>query len=154
MRNYLKFTFLTGLFSLMLCAYAGAQSFTSKPAIWKKDQLIEPAALMAIMNKSDAAAKPIIYNIGFVNDIPHSKNMGAAKDKQKLEQFKKVLSGVPKNSFVVIYCGCCPFEKCPNVKPAYTLLKDLGFTHFRILNLPTSLKADWIDKGYPLAKVN
>ncbi|MGV8879131.1 MAG: rhodanese-like domain-containing protein [Sphingobacteriaceae bacterium] len=154
MRNYLKFTFLTSLLSLVIGFYANAQSFPGKAAIWNKDQVIEPAALMAIMNKPDAAAKPIIYNIGFVNDIPGAKNIGAANDQKKLEKFKTMMKSVPKKTLVVIYCGCCPFEKCPNVKPAYTVLKDLGFTNFRILNLPTSLKADWIDKGYPLAKAN
>lgn len=128
-----------------------AQSFPAKQTIWNKSQLIEPIELLKILN-NPKAVKPIVYNIGFVNDIPHSINIGAANDKSKLKNLEKSVGKISKSSFIVIYCGCCPFENCPNVRPAYTLLENAGFTHFRILNLPTSLKADWIDKGYPLAK--
>jgi hypothetical protein len=34
---------------------------------------------------------------------------------------------------VVIYCGCCPLDKCPNVRPAFTLLKTMGFTNLHVL---------------------
>jgi hypothetical protein len=51
---------------------------------------------------------------------------------------------------VVIYCGCCPFAKCPNVRPAFSTLLGMGFKNPRLLNLSHNLKADWIDKGYPL----
>jgi len=52
----------------------------------------------------------------------------------------------------VIYCGCCPFEHCPNVRPAFQLLNEMKFTNQKLLNLSTNLKTDWIDKGYPVAK--
>jgi hypothetical protein len=49
---------------------------------------------------------------------------------------------------VLIYCGCCPWERCPNVKPAMALLKEMGFTKVKALHLETGFKVDWIDKGY------
>jgi hypothetical protein len=49
----------------------------------------------------------------------------------------------------VIYCGCCPMLKCPNIRPAYSTLKELGFTHIRVLSLPTNLHTDWVSKDYP-----
>ena len=129
---------------------AQAQSL-GKKVIWTKNQVLEPAVLMAVL-KNPKAAKPSIYNIGFVNNIPGAKNVGAANKPQGLAQLKKEVSRLPKTSTVVIYCGCCPFEHCPNVAPAYSLLKSLGYKNTKILNLPTSLKADWIDKGYPTTK--
>jgi thiosulfate/3-mercaptopyruvate sulfurtransferase len=51
---------------------------------------------------------------------------------------------------VVIYCGCCPFSRCPNVRPAFELLKEMKFTMPRLLNLPHSLNDDWVSKGYPM----
>jgi rhodanese-related sulfurtransferase len=57
---------------------------------------------------------------------------------------------LPHDREIVIYCGCCPWDKCPNVKPAMELLKSLGFTHVKAMQLPTSFKADWIDQGYPV----
>ncbi len=29
---------------------------------------------------------------------------------------------------MVIYCGCCPWEKCPNIAAAYKQLTQMGFT--------------------------
>ena len=51
---------------------------------------------------------------------------------------------------MIIYCGCCPFRRCPNVRPAFELLKKMKFTNAKLLNLPTSLNDDWISKGYPM----
>ena len=51
---------------------------------------------------------------------------------------------------VVIYCGGCPFSRCPNARPAFELLKELKFTKAKLLNLPTSLNENWVSKGYPM----
>jgi hypothetical protein len=36
------------------------------------------------------------------------------------------------------------------VRPAFKLLNDLQFTNAKLLDLSHNLKADWIDKGYPV----
>lgn len=118
---------------------------------WTKNELIEPAALAAII-KNPKAAKPLIFNIGVVDDITGAKNMGAASEKENLARFKKTLTKLPKNTPIVVYCGCCPFDRCPNIRPAFQALKEGGFSKGKLLNLPTNLKTDWISKGYPLAK--
>jgi hypothetical protein len=41
-------------------------------------------------------------------------------------------------------------EKCPNIRPAYQTLKELGFSHVRVLNLHTNFHVDWSAKGYPV----
>lgn len=137
---------------LCLVAMSGtahAQSI-GKLEIWKKNQVIEPSTLMALMNNKKSA-KPPVYNIGFVSNIPGAVSVGSANTAKGLASLKNAVRNVSKGSTVVIYCGCCPFEHCPNVRPAYNLLKGMGYNNTLILNLPTSLKADWIDKGYPLA---
>ncbi|MFL6463384.1 MAG: hypothetical protein ACJ73N_03115, partial [Bryobacteraceae bacterium] len=53
---------------------------------------------------------------------------------------------------IVIYCGCCPFDKCPNIHPAYNTLKDLGFTDVKVVVNKTNLHTDWVSKGYPTTK--
>jgi hypothetical protein len=40
-------------------------------------------------------------------------------------------------------------EKCPNIRPAYRALKELGFTRVRVLNIPTNMHTDWYTKNYP-----
>lgn len=121
-----------------------------KPINWTQAQLIQPAALVALM-KNPQAKKPVIFNIGVMENIPGARKTGAASEKPNLDALKKALVKVPKSTMVVVYCGCCPFEKCPNVRPAFQLVKDLGFINARLLNLPTNLKTDWLSKGYPLA---
>ncbi|WP_411275163.1 rhodanese-like domain-containing protein [Daejeonella sp.] len=118
---------------------------------WSKNQLIQPSQLAGLIN-NPKAAKPLIFNIGVVEDIKGAKNMGAASEKENLERFKKALTKLPKTTPVVVYCGCCPFEKCPNIRPAFKALQSGGFTKAHLLNLPTNIKVDWINKGYPLAK--
>ncbi len=120
-----------------------------KQDLWTKKDLIEPANLAAILTnkKSD---RPVIFNIGVVEDIAGAKNIGAASKTESLNLLKDNLRNLPKNSFIVIYCGCCPFDKCPNIRPAFNLMKSMGFTNGRLLNIPVNLKQNWINKGYPL----
>ncbi len=118
---------------------------------WTEKDLMEPSALAAIIS-NPKAKQAQIFNIGVVEDIKGAKKMGGASVKANLEKFKNALSSLPKNTLVVVYCGCCPFEKCPNIRPAFNLMKSMGFTNGKLLNLPTNLKQNWIDKGFPLAQ--
>ncbi len=115
---------------------------------WNEDQLMEPARL-ASMLKDSSAELPLIYCVGPSALIPESKGFGEAHKDSALAAFKSQLQKLSKDTSLVIYCGCCPFEDCPNVRPAFSLLEEMGFQEHRLLNLSTSLKADWMDKGYP-----
>jgi rhodanese-related sulfurtransferase len=81
--------------------------------------------------------------------IPHSINIGMTEHKENVEKLKDSLTNVPRDANIVIYCGCCPFNHCPNVRPAIALLKEMKFTNYHLLNLPHNIKTDWIAKGYP-----
>lgn len=115
---------------------------------WTASQLMKPESLVKMIR---AGQKIKIYNIGVVQDIKGAVNMGAASEKENLERFAKALKGIPSNAALVVYCGCCPMDKCPNIRPAFQLLNDLKFKNARLLELPVNVKTDWIDKGYPLA---
>ena len=117
---------------------------------WTQKDLIEPSDLAALIS-NPKAKQAIIYNIGVVENIKGAKNFGAASEKENLAKFKETLAGMPKNSSIVVYCGCCPFERRPNIRPAFNLMKSMGFINGKLLNLQTNLKQNWIDKGYPLA---
>jgi hypothetical protein len=116
---------------------------------WKQDQLIEPSVLAAIIN-NPSAKQPIIYSIGFGGGIKNSIIEGPVKDSANLLKWKNELEKLPKDANIVIYCGCCPFEHCPNIRPAFNLLNEMGFTNQKLLDLSHNLKADWLDKGYPV----
>ena len=116
---------------------------------WTEDQLMQPENLAAIINDS-AAAKPLIINIGPVGSIKGAVKIGPTKEKEQLNELKNLLSKEDNKKAIVIYCGCCPFKDCPNIRPAFSLLTKMKFTNHKLLNLPKNLKVDWINHGYPM----
>ncbi|MGI4728777.1 MAG: hypothetical protein ACRYFL_15980 [Janthinobacterium lividum] len=117
---------------------------------WKINQLIEPAELAAII-QNPQAQKPLILNIGAVEDIKDATHIGPANKTENLEILMEKVKSLSKNTAMVIYCGCCPFGKCPNIRPAFTALQNAGFSNVKLLNLPVNLNTNWTSKGYPLA---
>jgi thiosulfate/3-mercaptopyruvate sulfurtransferase len=120
---------------------------------WSKSELIEPASLAQLIKSS--AAQPNIISVVFPvmyrqRHIPRARLAGPASRPEGLEALRKAVSTLPKDAPIVIYCGCCPMERCPNLRPAYAALKELGFTQIRILDLPTNFHTDWVEKGYPV----
>ena len=118
---------------------------------WRPDQLLEPADLAATIAASDAA-KPLIISIGPAATIKGSVGVGPASEAENVAKLEKLLSKEPKDRAIVIYCGCCPFKNCPNVRPAFAKLNEMGFKNHQLLNLAKNLKTDWLDKGYPVAE--
>jgi len=136
--------------ALILCAVV-AQIGWKKAEPWRPDQLLEPADLAATIASNDVA-KPLIISIGPAPSIKTSVGVGPGGEADNLAKLEKLLSKEPKDRAIVIYCGCCPFKNCPNVRPAFTKLNELGFTNHKLLNLAKNLKTDWLDKGYPVAE--
>lgn len=126
------------------------QSNAQNPVNWTKEQLMEPADLAKTLAEGNEL--PLILSVGPGASIPHSTAIGMTNDKENVDKLKKQLSGVAKDASIVVYCGCCPFEHCPNVRPAIATLKDLGYSNYKLLNLSHNLKTDWIDKGFPTVK--
>jgi 3-deoxy-D-arabino-heptulosonate 7-phosphate (DAHP) synthase class II len=84
--------------------------------------------------------------------VKGSIDIGPAMRAENLNTLKQKLGKVAKNAQIVVYCGCCPFSRCPNIRPAMKLLKDMQFTNYKLLNLSQNVKVDWIDKGYPMSE--
>jgi hypothetical protein len=148
------------LLSIVILLFAGSQSTAQvksndllphKPVNWTEKQLIQPSALAAIM-ANNKIQKPVIFNMGVVEDIPGAVRIGAASDEKNIQILKEKLKALPKNTQVVVYCGCCPYDKCPNIRPAFQALISSGFVNGKVLNLPTNIKTDWINKGFPYTK--
>ena len=118
---------------------------------WTSKQLFDPSNLAKIMN-DPKAKQPLIYSIGPGALIKGSIDIGPAKEKENLDKFRQKLSNLPKDALIVIYCGCCPFEHCPNIRPAFSLLNEMKFTNHKLLNLDHNIKTDWINKGYPITQ--
>lgn len=140
----LKYCFFLGL--IVFSHFSHAQN----PPNWTRKQLMEPSQLAdAITTKTDA---PVIISVGPGAIIPNSIDAGMCSSEQGLNKLKTQLNRIAKDREIVIYCGCCPFERCPNVRPAIEVLKQMNFTSYYLLNLPHNIKVDWIDQGYPVIK--
>jgi len=133
---------------VMILILAGFRNGQTEP--WTADQLLEPAKLASILNDSNAV-KPLIISVGPAGLIQGAVKTGAAKENENLKTLRELLSKEDKNRMIVIYCGCCPFNVCPNIRPAFSLLNKMKFTNHRLLDLPHNLKMDWINYGYPMS---
>jgi len=101
-----------------------------------------------------SAKPPVIISVAFPvlyrsKHILHAVAGGPGSAPEGLEALRQAVAKLPKSADIVIYCGCCPMVKCPNIRPAFTTLKDLGFTRIRVLDIPTNMHTDWYEKNYP-----
>src|ERR1700689_3172949 len=136
------------IFALASCSCFG-QEAVSDP--WAASELLQPAALAKAIESGKA---PILLSVAFPvlykgKHIVHAINAGPMSKPEGIEALKNAVAKLPKDADLVIYCGCCPMVKCPNIRPAYRTLKELGFTHVRVVGLPTNLHTDWVSKAYP-----
>ncbi len=118
-------------------------------------ELIQPQELLKVLQSS--STKPIVLYVGprFLYVQAHIRGaefIGPASDPHSLENLRKRVAALPRNSAIVLYCGCCPWEHCPNIRPSYQELREDGFTGVKALYLAKNFGTDWADKGYPVEK--
>jgi thiosulfate/3-mercaptopyruvate sulfurtransferase len=133
-------------------AFADGRPAASIPSA----DLIQPAAFAAIL-RGEEARKPVILQVGFRTlyeqaHIPTAEYSGPAGDGHGLQRLRGRAAKLHRDTDIVIYCGCCPWDHCPNVADAYFALRDLGFAHVRVLYIPNNFGDDWAQKGYPVIK--
>lgn len=147
----MKTQILIFLFLTMATSLFAINQFSSQEQNdpWTQQQLLAPAELAKVLN-NPKSPQPLVFSIGMQAIIKGSIDIGPAMRAENLNTLKQKLNKLPKNSQIVIYCGCCPFSRCPNIRPAMELLKNMQFSNYKLLNLPQNVKVDWIDKGYPM----
>jgi thiosulfate/3-mercaptopyruvate sulfurtransferase len=115
--------------------------------------LIQPDALNHLL-QTPGAGKPLVLQVGShvlyaQAHIPGSEYAGPGSQSTGLEVLASRVASIPRNSFIVIYCGCCPWNHCPNIAPALTKLQEIGFTNVKVLYLADNFGTNWVSKGYP-----
>src|SRR5262245_54273482 len=115
--------------------------------------VIQPKELNARLREK--GEKPAILYVGFVagyraGHIPGAVLAGPAESVEGLKTLKAAATGLPRNREIVVYCGCCPWESCPSIRPALTSLREMGFTRVKALVLQNNFAADWVAPGYPV----
>ena len=154
-------TTLTGIGGSAPRAWAGAGADSLRLVSSPKDsaaaqQLIRPEKLARLLADS-TAQQPAVLQVGFKfqfqsGHIPRSRFFGPAMKPEGLAALKKALEELPRRQAVVLYCGCCPWADCPNVRPAFKMVREMGFKDVRVLYVVKDLQHDWIDKGFSVTK--
>ncbi len=121
-----------------------------------KSAVISPQALVRVM-QSNQRSRLLILNVGprvlyAQAHIDGAEFIGPTSDSRGIELLRNRVKSVAKTKQIVLYCGCCPWDRCPNVRPAYAELKKLGFRDVKVLFIANNIGADWVDKGYPTAR--
>ena len=143
---------LIAAFVLVFAAPVAAQP-GSAPTI-PQTSLIQPAELAAMLK---SGPKPAILQVGFKvmydeAHIPGAVYAGPGSKDEGIAALKDAAAAIGKDQEVLIYCGCCPWEHCPNVAAAWRTLREMGFANLKVLYIPKNFGADWVEKGYPTVK--
>jgi len=136
--------------SLMALPVAGQA--TAIPA----SRQITPEDLVKLL-QSSPEQKPLMIQVGShvlytQAHIPGSEYLGPASSEAGLQLLRKRVAMLRRTQFIVLYCGCCPWDHCPNVKPAVDALQKMGFRNVKVLYIGENFGSDWVNKGYPTAK--
>src|SRR6266481_7430644 len=147
----------TLLATVCLIALASPAFLQADSDPWTKAQTVQPADLEKELGNSKSA--PTVVFVGFkrlysAGHIKGAQYHGTAGSEEGLKELTAWAAGLPRATNLVIYCGCCPMEVCPNIRPAFKALQGLGFKNLRVLLLPQDFAADWAGKGLPYDKEN
>jgi hypothetical protein len=119
--------------------------------------LIQPSEVAGrLVGQLDGTAPPTtIFFVGpdvlyRGKHIPGAIYAGPASQSEGLDLLKKAVARLDRDHQIIVYCGCCPWDKCPNIKPAMALLHEMGFTHAKAMFVETRFAKDWTEKGYPV----
>lgn len=120
------------------------------------ERLIQPEDLNRFLMDANSIG-PLILQVGSrvmyaQAHIPGSVYAGPGSQAAGLQLLEKAVASTAKGRLIVIYCGCCPWNRCPNVGPAYKRLHDLGFTNVKVLYIANNFGDDWVAKGYAADK--
>jgi rhodanese-related sulfurtransferase len=147
---------LLGALAAMANADPPGHASSSADAAIPATELLQPGDLAQTLRSSYAEA-PLILQVGShvlyaQAHIPGAEYAGAGGQEAGLQALVARVKDLKADRPIIIYCGCCPWNKCPNVRPAYWQLRTLGFTRVKVLYIAENFGADWVDKGYPVAK--
>lgn len=152
--SVLTFLLALVLVSMSVPTIRGQEKKAADP--WSSSETVPPAQLAKMLTDKYVSVPTVVF-VGFRSlyvggHVPDASFHGTGSTEQGLAELKAWAASLPRSNELLIYCGCCPMDKCPNIRPAYTALSEMGFKKVRVLVLPTSFAADWAGKGYPIQK--
>lgn len=130
------------------------EATTAKTPDIPASELLQPSELESMLHEP---TKPLILQVGShvlyaEAHVPGSQYAGAAGTAEGLQTLSQLVANLRKDQPIVIYCGCCPWVRCPNIRAAYQKLHALGFTHVKAVYIAQNFGTNWVDQGYPIEK--
>lgn len=145
---------MAGLLGAAHCRaqFAGPETNPASAYSIPASALMQPDALVRIL-QAKTGEKPLILQVGsrlFFTEahIPGAVFAGPGSQPAGQSLLQMKVAGLKRDKQIVIYCGCCPWNRCPNLGPAYKLLRDMGFVNVKALYLANNFGDDWVNKGY------
>lgn len=134
-----------------LAQFSGPVAMVGASSI-PQDALMQPADVLRLLK---GGARPAVFQVGSrlmfsQAHIPGAIYAGPGSQPAGIDLLASRVAGLPKDAFIVIYCGCCPWNRCPNIGPAYQRLRAMGYTHVKAMYVATNFGDDWVNKGYPV----
>jgi hypothetical protein len=116
--------------------------------------LVQPEALNQML-RTERAHPPVVLQVGSraMFDQAHIRDAiyaGPGSQPGGRELLRSRVDRLPRTAEIVIYCGCCPWQRCPNLGPAFAELEQMGFKNVKVLYLANNFGTDWVAKGYPV----
>jgi hypothetical protein len=95
---------------------------------WQANELIKPEELAKLLSAT-TAAKLLVICVAFPVLYPGGHIAGAkfAGPTEGIQALKRAANGLSQ----VLYCGCRPRDKCPNIRAAFRAMQDWGFERRR-----------------------
>lgn len=124
--------------------------------MWPADQVLKADELAKVFSDPNSQ-RPIVLHVGYQiqyesGHIPGARHTGPASKDEGIDGLKREAQNIPRESEIVLYCGCCPWKNCPNVRPAFMTMKEMGFKNVKALYIPNNFQQDWSNNGFPVEK--
>lgn len=144
--------YCAALFAVPIGSYGQFSPEPASASSIPQDHLMQATELVHIL--SSGKQPPLILQVGsriFFAEahIKSALYSGPGSQPAGLQLLESIVAKEDKNRPIVLYCGCCPWNRCPNVGPAFKRLRELGYSQIKVLYLPGNFGDDWVAKGYP-----
>jgi len=168
------FIYLTAVFCLFFSVSSFAQTDAVKPLkknikeINEKNKSIntgDPWTIKDVVTvdelesllKKQSSKEAYIYQVGYNSlysqgYIKGALYAGPASKEEGLQKLESSIKDLPRDKEIILYCGCCNWIDCPNIRPAFETVKKMGFKNVKVLYLPDNFTVDWMNKGLPVEK--
>lgn len=118
---------------------------------WRPGDVLTPKQLNTALK---GPRKPRVVCVSFdqlydAAHVPGAVYKGPGREARGLESLKAWAKTLDRKTEIVLYCGCCPWSQCPNIRPAFRALKAMGFTRLKVMEIKEDFHTDWVKAGYP-----